>query len=182
MSLLHWLAKGRRVSLEALAAWLLADLLLVLFVVGLGTELAEPMEVDASAAPTVEATPTPAPTVTPTPTPTPSPDPPGMQPDPVIVTVQADPAGLLDENRAAAKALRSRITAATADVTDRRAAMVLIWGHSPDLDRGIRLAELAGAELARARPEAFGDAVQRHLFKKRPSEGVIELEIFRYDR
>ena len=158
-----------------LAGWLFADLLLVLFVVGLASE------------PTVlEPEPTSVATPTPTPTPSPTPEAPlGLDRTPVTVTLQ------FDSNRLVNPATRAEVTAelrqpiaeelAQPEVGDASAGMVLIWGYSRDVNEGIRIAEIIGPELAPARPEVFENTTYRAFWRGGP-DGRVDLEIYLLSR
>lgn len=166
------------IGLEALAGWLFADLLLVMFIVGLGAEVTSVPEPDPS--PTAAtATPTPEPTTTPSPTEA------VMNQTPVVRTLQVDSADLMASGargKKAAKALRTQLQQSLSDLADRTAAMVLIWGHAPTVGLGQRIAEEVGGQLPKALPETFGQAAQRTLWKADSRAGEVELEIYLFQR
>jgi hypothetical protein len=162
---------------ESLAGWVFADLFLVLFLIGMGTQLTQ---VDAAPEPQ----PKPTPTVTATPTPTPT-KPPAMRKEPVerIVTADLEALQSPDGARQAAEQaqLRGRITAATADLAGKRAAMVLLWGDASQPGPGIELATAAGDQLVPAQPGVFNGAAQKRVWWSQGSEGQIKLEIYLFE-
>lgn len=158
-----------------LAGWLFADLLLVLFLIGLGS---------VPSAPTAEPTPTPTPTASPTPTPTPTPTPEaplGLERTPVTLTVRVNAWELLNPatRPGAATEIQRQIAeeAQRAGFRDVTAGMVLIWGFAPDVNDGIQIAEVVGGELAGANPEVFQNATHRAFWKGGPT-GKVDLEVY----
>ncbi|MGV1004899.1 MAG: hypothetical protein ACOYEV_09065 [Candidatus Nanopelagicales bacterium] len=161
------------VGLEALAGWLFADLLLVMFIVGLGAEI--------TSLPAAEPSPTPTSTATDAATPTPSPTEAAMSQVPVLRTVKVDAGELLASGARGKQAkadLREELALTLAELTGRRAAMVLIWGHASTVGQGQEIAETVGEQLAKALPEIFGEAAQRALWKGDNKTGEVDLEIY----
>ncbi len=158
-----------------LAGWLFADLLLVLFLIGMGSVPSAP-----TAVPTP--TPTPTPSASPTPTPTPTPEAPlGLDRTPVTLTIRVNAGALLNPatRPAAATDIQRQIAeeAERAGFRDVTAGMVLIWGFSPDVNEGIRIAEMVGGELAGANPGIFQNATHR-AFWKGGTTGQVDLEVY----
>lgn len=163
--------RGRRriSSVETMAGWVFADLLLVLFVIGLGsqiTALAKPE----------------TPTVEPSPPVSEPQSPPSMRLDPITVSIPTNPAQLLSSDPAQAGAAKQALVDAileqTTAIDNERAAMVLVWGHARQTGLGIELAK-AGVEATRvARPQTFDASVQKDLWFYDAEDGVIEFEIY----
>lgn len=177
--------EGRSHSMDWIVGWLFADLMIVLFIVALGTN-------DVSAGPTPARTPTPAvkppkPTPTPTPTKTPSrPRLPGIATEPALFTVPIAADRVLGGSSAVRTAeltkFRDRVRViAQQNLVGRRAGIVLVWGESPDVNRGMRLADLAGRQLTAAHPQVFRATVPRTLWKGGGSEGRVTLEIYLFN-
>lgn len=171
-------------STDWMVGWLFADLMIVLFIVALGVhDVSAAPEAPRAQAPTVKpSTPTPRPSVTPT---RPAP-PPGIATKPAIFTIPIAAGGVLGGTTAARSAelvqFRKRVQLiAERNLVGRRAGIVLVWGQSPDVNRGMRLADLAGSQLAAAHPAVFRATVPRTLWKGEAAEGRVTLEIYLFN-
>lgn len=157
-----------------LAGWLFADLFLVLFLIGLGS---------VPSAPTVQPTPAPSPSPSPTPSPEPTPEAPvGLDRTPVTLSIRVNSGQLLNPatRSEAAAEIRRQIAeeARRAGFEDVTAGMVLIWGFSPDVNEGIRIAELVGTELSEAHPDVFQNSTHRAFWKGGTTAGQVDLEVY----
>ncbi len=155
----------RRMGADSMAGWLFADLLLVLFVVGLGSQI----------------------TLTPQPEPEPAPvvaepaGPPVMRQEAQVVEVSVNPAALLAGDQAEIDRLAAEITAKTAGMQDSQAVLVLVFGYSPVPDRGVAISE-AVAGVITTLPAPFSPQTQTRAFwDGEPTEGTVRLEIFLLD-
>lgn len=161
-----------RTSPEALAGWLFADLLLVLFIIGIGSGLTIVLTDDPAPPGPTEDEPA---VVIP-------PPPPSMRLDPIHLEVGVDAATLLSSDPATAQAARaalnSDIAAQTAGLTGQRSAMVLTWGHATTPTTGQDLARVAIAEMTAGRPDVFGGSASKALWLGDPRSDRIELEIY----
>lgn len=134
--------RGRLRASESIAGWVFADLLLVLFIVGLGTAI--PKEIEPP----------------PPPKPEPKPQIIGMETTSSRVTVRVDADALLGAG-VATKARRDACLAvreATADLTARKAeaALVMIFsGHPDEASQAQRVAAAIGQQLNCASPKLF---------------------------
>lgn len=145
--------RGRLFTVESVAGWVFADLLLVLFIVGLGSAIAytppEPPE-----------------------PPKPEPKPKierivGMKTDPVSVMVDVNGGRLGQgtqlskaEQQAVCRAIRSR----TAPIKGERAALVLVFGGASDVETGQNVARAVGRQLRCADSEIFQGKVPTRAF------------------
>lgn len=163
--------KRSHLQVERAAGWLFADLLLVLFLVGIGSQMTQLAE-----APPVEPAPTPAPTPV---------KPLTMSQTPVEYVVRADLAALRSSDPAATAAektkLKAQISDATSSLAGRRAAMVLVWGDASEPATGIELATAAGEQLAPARADVFTGAAQKRVWWAQGEEGQVKLEIYMFE-
>lgn len=163
--------KGKGLHVERLAGWVFADLLLVLFLLGVGSQLTQ-----------LTTAPEPEPTPKPTPTPT---QPIGMSPDPIERTLGADLAAIQSPDPAVSQAERDRIRAEVANVTGdldpSRVGMVLIWGDASQPGQGIELATAVGNELVPANPELFGGAAQKRVWWGQGQPGQVKLEMYLFE-
>ena len=146
-----------------MAGWLFADLLLVLFVVGLGSQVPvipdpEPEEVAAEPV-----------------------GPPVMRQQAKVIEVSVDADALLAGDPAAQQAVAAQIRAQTAGMVDSQAVLVLVFGYSPDPDRGVAISESVAA-VVRTLPSPFSPTTQtREFWDGDPNEGTVRLEIFLLD-
>lgn len=178
----HKLRASRLLSPEALAGWIFADILIVLFIVSLG----------AAAAP-------PAPLATPTPTPTPTATPskpverpkakPALRPKAVSVTVKVNPDRLLDSGSPRAGQLKSvcrqlKRSIKAKDRTGDRAALVLIFGGGGDVTDAQRRANLIGRGLKSCAGQRTFDkkVVSRDFWDGSLPVNRARLEIFVYTK
>lgn len=154
-------ARGNAVQNTAvlMAGWLFADLMLVLFVVGLG---AQPTAY--SAQPT-SAIPTPTPTPTPRPTPTRQP---ALSKDPVKIEVRTTK----DLARQVEAGLKKH------HLTADRAGMVLAWGDHDVIGEGQRIAREVTQKLPKINKRFFGDATMRVLWSGGGQSNLVTLEIY----
>ena len=153
----------RPLPVESMAGWIFADLLLVLFLVGLGSQMgAAGPDIDGSPAPSAQPAAMP-----------------GMDPQPRTRRIVIEPDRLLVGDADARARAVEQIAAVTSDLAGRRAAMVLLWGESPDVVRGQAIARTVGELLQEGQPEVFdGAGAQRHLWQGTSAEGAVGLEIY----
>jgi hypothetical protein len=149
------------------AGWVFADLLLVLFLVGLGS--AVPVEPPAEPKP-------------PKPVPTAPPVPVGMQTKPVVLDVGFNAARLLTEQGVSAsesRAVCARVRKAVkrSGIAHRRAALVLIFARAAEPTRGVAIAERLGRQLRCADAALFNGTPTR-AFWKGGVEGQAALEVY----
>jgi hypothetical protein len=138
--------RGRLLSFESIAGWVFADLLLVLFVVGL-----------ASAVP-VEPPPVPEAVEKATAKPKPKPKIVGMKTEPVTATIGFDAQALVSPGGTAKTQGRSvcrTIRGSSGSIDGERAALVLIFGGAPEAATGQRVATAVGEQLTCANKELF---------------------------
>jgi len=155
-----------------MAGWLFADLMLVLFVVGVGSQpTAYPAPLQTSA--------TPSPTATPTPT-----RPPTLSKEPVTLRLKVDFGGLMgsrDARKRAAADLKKKVTAELKrrKLTANRAGMVLIFSSHQDSDVGVARSGRVADELPKVSGGFFGDAAMRPFWRgERGQSFNVELEIY----
>lgn len=160
-------SSGSPLRIEALAGWVFADLLLVLFIVGLGTqltmtpkpvELAKPKVVK----PKVE-------------------EQLGMELKPHYVDLDVDADRLLAGSNKEERRLRTQIRDKTADLKGKKSGMTLIWGCAGSVNRGQPLARATGRQLEKARPALFSDGAKKPLWDGKCAEGRIQLEIYLFN-
>lgn len=175
---------ARNHSMDWMVGWLFADLMIVLFIVALGTN-----DVSAGPSPARSPTPTAKPSKpTPTPTVIPStPGPPGIATRPATYTIQVAAARILGgttaDRSAELRLFRDKLRAiAQRSLAGRQAGIVLVWAESPDVNRGMRLAALTGSQLKAAHPQVFRATVPRTLWKGGGSEGRVVLEIYLFNQ
>lgn len=158
---------GGTIGLENMAGWLFADLLLVMFLVGVGAEITQASLDEPKAKPPIVEV-----------------KPPSMDPTPERESIRVDARALLDSGAASARAEKKRIRKEIRDVArdlqGQRAAMVLLWGHSPDVGRGQALSEAVADQLPKAMPKTFRKTVDKTLWKGDPREGEVEMEMYIY--
>lgn len=168
---------ANHLRIESLAGWVFADVLLVLFIIGLGTQVTtvtraeEPPEGKPAVA--KPAPPKPAIKI-------------GMKEDPVFVYVDADVAGVLGpagpKKNAATLALRNDIAKKTAGLQREQGALTLIWGCTETTAAGMELARAAGGQMELARPTTFTGARERPLWDGGCKKGEdVRLEIYLYN-
>lgn len=156
------------------AGWLFADLLLVLFVIGWGTESSAaqtPSIPPTSPLPTPISSPSPSPSPTPTPT-----APPGLAKEPVVLTLSVN----LDGDRLADPSAVTRDIGTLVEALGRpgdQAGMVLVWGYSNDVDHGMKIAESVAQLLISGSEEVFENATTRNFWKGGQS-GRVDLEVY----
>ena len=149
-----------------MAGWIFADLLLVLFLVGLGSAIA----------------------YTPPEPPKPEPEPPaiprivGMKTDPTSVTVGVD-GELLGDGGRLTEAQQKKVCRAVSErvekVKGERAALVLIFGGAEDVTVGQNIARAVGEQLKCADPKVFkGKVPSRPFWDGSLPLGQVRLEIF----
>lgn len=158
--------RGRLFTVESIAGWIFADLMLILFLVGLGSAKA----------------------YTPPEPPPPPPTPPkvapivGMKTDPILVKVSVNGARLgvgsalkPGERQAVCKAIRRELS----PIQKQRAALVLVFGGASDVTTGQNVARAVGGELACADRQIFrGQVPTRAFWDGTLPLGAARLEIF----
>ena len=167
----------RRPRVGVLVGWLWADLLLALFAIfavanTFGAPRPEP-KVTAIPSPTPQAT---AALTSPTPSRGPA-----IDPSAIEVSVQADATALLSADPAVVAAEQARVVARTAEAlgphAQRRAAVVLAFGHHPRDVLGERLADLGTTRLRET--ATFRDAaIRTYHYIDGANQGVIDLLIY----
>ena len=172
---MHTRNRGRAVHNTAvlMAGWLFADLMLVLFVVGLGSQ------------PT--AYPAPLPTVAaPSPTPTPTPTkPPALAKDSVIIQVSVDFGDLLgtgSERERAIAELREQVVTEldNRNLSNDRAGMVLVWTYHDDVDYSQRVSQAVAEQLSSFNRTFFDDSTMRPFWRgaRAAQSSRVDLEIY----
>jgi hypothetical protein len=166
-----------------MTGWLLADLMLLLFIVGLGSD---PTTGASTPSPTPVPTRTAAPSPTPSPSPSPTPSParePMLSQDPVRLVLDVDFSALMGGGTARDEAvarLEAAVNQAIADhgIGDARAGMVIIWSGSDNPGVGVNRSKAVQAVLPAAHPRLFGDAVFRAYWNGSGNPAQAELEVF----
>lgn len=168
----------RRARVGVLVGWLWADLLLALFAIF--------AVANTFGAPRLQPKPTIAPSASPQataavrPSPSPSPEP-GIDPAPIELSVRADPVALLSGDPGVVEAERARVVLRAQEAlgrhAERRAAVVLAFGHHARDVVGERLAEIAAAGL-RGTPMFRDAAIRTYHYISAADEGVIDLVIY----
>jgi hypothetical protein len=158
--------RGRLFTVESIAGWIFADLLLVLFLVGLGSA-------KAYTPPEPPPPPPPAPKQVPIV---------GMKTDPVLVQVRVN-GRRLGEGTALSKPERDvvcrEVRNKLARVRGERAALVLIFGGASDVTTGQNIARAVGRELNCADPKVFrGRVPTRAFWDGTLPLGSARLEVF----
>lgn len=159
--------RGRLFSAESAAGWVFADLLLVLFIVGLGSAIK----------------------YTPPPPPEPEPKVPpivGMKTDPTPITVKVNGHALRSgtalpptAKQAVCRAIRGR----TGPVKGERAALVLVFGGAGEVEAGQNVARAIAAQLSCADDKVFrGRVPTRAFWDGSLPLGQARLEIFLFLR
>lgn len=161
---------------SSLAGWLLADSLIVLMLVGLGSQIVPPQVQPREPAPTVTVT------ATETASAPPAPPPPGLKTEPVMLSVPVNAQALLNGDPNEAALLQARITAeANSKIGSGRAAFVIIWGYSPSSGRGTAISERVAPLLTEAVHASFGSIQKRTYWHGAVTEGQIDLEVFLFN-
>jgi hypothetical protein len=155
--------RERRISPVALAGWIFADILIVLFIVGLGS----------AAAPHI-------------PKPRPRPKPHhkrivGMHTHPRVSFVRYDPVALTGTGAAARGARRSvcrQVRRETRRIRHQRAALVLAFGGGHDVSPAIIAARAVSRQLRCANRALFTGALVRPFWDADLPSGRARLEVF----
>lgn len=159
--------RGRLLAGESIAGWVFADLLLVLFLVGLGSAIAytppEPPRPPPKEAPIV-----------------------GMKTEPTSVV--ADVNGTLlgsgaGQTSAQARNICRAVRARLRPVEGERAALVLIFGGASDVETGQNVARAVGRQLKCADGQLFrGKVPTRAFWDGSLPLGKVRLEMFLFLR
>lgn len=155
--------RGRLRSYESLAGWVFADLLLVLFLVGLGTAI--PVD----------------PPEPPPPVPVAKPEIIGMKTDPVKLDLAVDADALLAGDPKAQSKARGLVKRATSGLSSKgqEAALVLIFGGGETAGVGQRVAEAVYPQLRRAADGVFPrGTAKRYFWDGSLPYGAVRLEVF----
>jgi hypothetical protein len=157
-----------RIAPEFLAGWVFADIMIVLFFVGLGS----------AAAPE-------APRRVPKPHPAPRPKRPrhivGMKTRPAVRQVSYSQSALLGGSgrpKVARRQVCLRLRKATAKLRTKQAATVLIFGGGQDIGAAIRSARAVSRQLRCARGGLFMRPLSRAFWDGRLPAGRARVEIF----
>lgn len=148
--------------------WLFADMMIGLFVIALATQAASiprPQAVQrATASGPTAAAPTPEAR---------------MEQAAHVIALDVDAEGLIGGREAAGRKLRRgiRTEVRALESAGRRAALVLVWGYSPDVDTGMAIAGAAEEQLDLASGDLFSGAITRE-FWHRGEPGRVTLEIY----
>ena len=160
-------ARGR-MGADNMAGWLFADLLLVLFIIGLGSQL------------TVLPSPEPPPEPEPTPVVSEPAGAPVMRQEAQVIDVAVNPEALLRRDPAELARLAAEVDAKTADFGESQAVLVLLFGYADNATAGQAIAT-GVAEVLTTRPAPFTPATEtRPLWQGGPA-GTVRLEIFLLD-
>lgn len=155
--------RGRLFTVESVAGWVFADLLLVLFIVGLGSAIAytppEPPKPEREVERIV-----------------------GMKTDPVPVVVDVDGGRLgqgtalsQSEQQAVCRAIKSTL----APVKGERSALVLVFGGASDVETGQNVARAVSSQLGCADSQIFqGRVPTRAFWDGSLPLGKVRLEMF----
>lgn len=160
--------RGRLRSYESLAGWVFADLLLVLFLVGLGSAI--PIEPP-------EPPPVPGLTVFPEP----KPDIVGMKTDPVKIDVVVDADALIAGDPRTQNQTRDLVRRGSSSLASDgdEAALVLIFGGGETASVGQRVAEAVYPQLHRAADGLFPRGMgRRYFWDGSLPYGAVRLEVF----
>lgn len=151
-----------RFSAVALAGWIFADIMIVLFLVGLGSaaapEVPKPRPKSAQAKPKPRIV--------------------GMRTRPSVQYVRYDTGALLAHSRAEQQRVCGRVRRATRHLTGRRAALVLIFGGGRDIGAAVASSTALSRRLRCARQALFGGSVRRAFWDGQLQSGVARLEVF----
>lgn len=147
---------------EALAGWVFADLLIVLFIVGLGSssppEIPDPAVVEEEMPKIV-----------------------GMRQDPEVLTINYDAGTLIGSGSSSAdeaKLVCERITEAASPLRGQRAALALIFGGGQDIGVALESAVRIADQLPCADPALFTGTTARDFWDGALPKGSARLEIF----
>jgi hypothetical protein len=159
--------RGRLFTVESVAGWVFADMLLVLFIVGLGSAIAytppPPPEPEPKVAPIV-----------------------GMKTDPVSLVVDVDGPRLSGGSRlnpAEQREVCSAVKGRLAPVRGERAALVLVFGGASDVESGQNVARAIGRQLKCADRKVFkGTVPTRAFWDGSLPLGKARLEVFLFLR
>lgn len=179
----HRARRRSGLALDSIAGWLFADLLLVMFLVGVGTEMTRTSQSEADPQATIntlqgkldkandkiEEQKTTLRKLSKK----------GMQEVPICVNVAVNPQELLAKDDDYDAALAKKLAKKLAKYEDELAGMVLIWGYAGDYARGQAIAEQVRAPLRTALPDTFKDSALRPLWR-RGAAGKVQLEMFFY--
>ncbi|MFJ3722810.1 hypothetical protein ACIPYQ_09600 [Streptomyces sp. NPDC090045] len=145
------------------AGWLFADLLLVIVLVVLGSEVpADEPDPDPGPTPTATATATPGPSRSPSPTPPDTSRPGGLDPVTVSVGIRLDPDALIAGRPAETAELTRQITQEIKRYEGRTAAFVMVFGTVRTGSGG------SGGSVDTGRSDAYATAVARLLPQAAP--------------
>lgn len=155
--------RGRLFTVESIAGWVFADLLLVLFIVGLGSAMAytppEPPPPPPKVAPIV-----------------------GMKTEPkaIQVTVNGGELGTgRNLNAQERKAVCRTIAGPLKSLNKQRAALVLVFGGAADVTTGQNVARAVARELHCAAPKVFPSGIPtRPFWDGTLPLGEVRLEVF----
>lgn len=169
---------ARRGSAASLAGWLFADSLLVLMLVGLGTQVPQSTAGPVPAVPaTATASPPPCPSCPSKPAPL------GLQSEPVILTVDVDTQRLLSGSHDELARVQSEVQRLAKDrLGGKGAAIALIWGYSSDSKRGRRISSRVAEVLTEATDSSFATVTNRPYWHDASEEGRVDIELFVFNR
>lgn len=154
--------RGRLRTSESVAGWIFADMLLVLFILGLGTAI--PVE-----------PPKPVPELEPVRQIV------GMKTEPVKYTIDVNAPGLLAGDPRAVARVRRDVDKATARLEQRgsRAALVLIFGGGATASLGQEVATKVYPQLTKASSQVFRrGTASRNFWDGGLAYGQVRLEVF----
>jgi len=147
---------------EALAGWVFADLLIVLFIVGLGSstppEIPDPAVVEEEAPKIV-----------------------GMRQDPEVLTIDYDVGTLIGmgtRSEGEAKLVCERIAETAGPLKGQKAALALIFGGGQDIGVALESALRIADQLPCADPALFNGTMARDFWDGALPKGTARLEIF----
>lgn len=148
----------------SLAGWVFADLMLALAIIGLAIGVPPQSRVGSRDAETTSVR-----TVA------------SMQRQPFVTSVRVDTDGLRAGRGSAQRTLRASITNRVRQlaVANRRAAMVIVWGHAPRDDVGMDVAMRAARQLGNTNKRLFSSASTR-AFWRHGAINRVTLEIYLY--
>lgn len=163
--------RGRLRAAESVAGWVFADMLLVLFIVGLGTAI----PLAPSEPPRAEPKPRPEPK------PEPKPEIVGMETIPVKKEIGVDPAALTSGDSSGEDATCAALKKAFRDEAARasKAAFVMVFGGGSDPGPAIVVANEVFDQLPCAAPQVFpNDAVGRAYWDGGLAYDRARVEVF----
>ncbi len=168
--------RGRLFAVESLAGWVFADMLLLLFVVGMASAIPQPP-------PEPSTVPTPEPTTEPSSEPTLDPEIIGMRPQPEDFSISFDAAALLSSASTgpAAESVCSSLHDASRPLEGERAAFVLIFGGAAEPTIGQEIARRVEEQLQCADDSLFpAETVVRPYWSGSIPYGQADLEVFTF--